>query len=60
MQKFESPARESFEISSHRDHATRPPQQRRKIFLLVLDVHGFVVILRVDDDRQIKLLRICP
>ena len=58
MEKFERAAREGLEILPHRDHAAHPPEQRRQILLLVLDVDRFVVILGIDRDRQIELLRI--
>src|SRR5207245_11025731 len=56
--KFESAAGKGFEILSCRDHAAHPPKERRQILLLILDVDRFVVVLRVDDDGQMELLRI--
>ncbi len=38
--------------------ALHPPQQRMRIVLLRLHVDGFVVILGIDDDRQVEPLRI--
>ena len=56
--KLKRAARERLEVLAHRDHAPRPPEEGRKILLLVLDVDRFVVVLRIDDDRQMQLLRI--
>src|SRR5712692_2261609 len=58
VKKFEGATRESLEILSRRDHTTHPPKQRGQVFLLILDIDGFVVVLGVDDDREMKLLRI--
>ena len=57
-EKLERAARERPEIFPHRDDAPRPPKQRGEVLLLVLDVDRFVVILGIDRDRQIELLRI--
>ena len=41
-----------------RDEALGPPQQRLRVRLLRLDVDRFVVILGIDDRRQVELLRV--
>src|SRR5438045_6973178 len=57
-EKLERAAGERPEIFPHRDDAPRPPKQRGEVLLLVLDVDRFVVILGIDRDRQIEMLRI--
>jgi hypothetical protein len=60
MQEFQRPAPERLELLALRDHALHPPQERMRVVLLRLHVHGFVVILRIDIDGQVQPLRICP
>src|SRR5215813_12060485 len=57
-QKFERTARERPVIFAHRDDASHPPEQRREILLLILDIDRFVVVFGINRDREIKLLRI--
>ena len=42
------------------DEPLHPPQERAGIVLLGLDVDRLVVVLGIDDDGQIELLRIGP
>src|SRR4029077_504014 len=58
IKKLDRAARKRFEILSHRDDASHPPKQGRQIFLLSFNVDRFVVIFGIDDDREMKLLRI--
>src|ERR1044072_1456746 len=58
IKKFKRAPRKRLEIFPHGDDSACPPEQRGEIFLLIFHVDGFVVILRVDRNRQIKLLRI--
>jgi hypothetical protein len=57
-EKFERTTREGAEILPHGNDAARPPKQRGKILLLVLDVDRLVMIFGIDRDRQVELLRI--
>ena len=40
------------------DQALHPPQQRVRVVLLRLDVEGFVMILRINDNGEIEPLGI--
>ena len=51
-QELDRAAPERGEALAQRDEALRPPEQRRRVLLLVLDVERLVVVLGVDDDRQ--------
>ena len=59
-EEFERTAAKSFRAFALRQDASRPPQQRAAVVLLSLDVQRFVLILWIDDYRQIQLLRIGP
>jgi hypothetical protein len=41
---------------AERDQPSHPPQQRRRVLLLGLDVDGLVVVLGVDDDGEVEPL----
>ena len=43
---------------AQRDRRLHPPEQRARIRLLHLDVHRFVAVLGIDDDRQDQPLRV--
>ena len=58
MQKFNRAAAERVLPLVKRDQAPHPPEQRIMVALLHFDVDGFVVIFRVEVDRQVKALRI--
>ncbi len=57
-EKFNRAAREGLEILAHGDDPPHPPKERGEVLLLILDVDRFVVILGIDRDRQIELLRV--
>ena len=55
---FVCPAAQGRIAPAQGDQPLHPPQQRRRILLLRLDVHRGVEILGVDDDRRIEALRV--
>src|SRR5947208_4398144 len=56
MEKFKRAARKRLKIFPHRNDPAHPPEQRREIFLLILNVDCFVVIFWINGNRQIELL----
>src|ERR1700720_4367611 len=56
--KLESAAGKGAEIFSRCDDAAHPPEKRGQIFLLIFYVDRLEVVFRIDDDRQMQLLRI--
>ena len=40
------------------DEPLHPPEERMRVRMLGLDVDGLVVVLGVDDDRQVELLAV--
>ncbi len=57
-EQFEIAAAQSHVVLTQRDQPLDPPQERARIPLLGFDIHGFIKIFRVDDQRRIELLRI--
>src|ERR1017187_6785162 len=58
LEKFAFALTERTPAFAQCQHPAHPPEQRVRIFELGLDVAGFVVVGRVENDRQIKRLRI--
>src|ERR1043165_5520994 len=59
VKKFKRTAGKSPEIFSHGHDAAHPPEKGGEILLLILNIDRFVMIFGIDDDRQMKLLRVC-
>ena len=59
-QKLHCPPAECAITAAGRGDAPCPVQQRGKIPLLIFDIDGFVVVLGINDDRKVKLLRVRP
>ena len=58
VEEFQRAAAEGPALLALGDQPPHPPQQRVRIAMLRLHIYGFVVILRVDDHRQVEALRI--
>ena len=56
MEELESPPAEGRVTFPERDEALHPPEERCGVVLLSLDVDGLVVVLGVDDDREVEPL----
>ena len=58
QQELDVAAAEHRVLGAQRDQATHPPQQRAGVVALRFDVDRLVVVLGVDDDRQVQPLRV--
>ena len=56
VEELDVAAREGRGPAGRSDQAPHPPQERRRIVLLGLDVHGRGVVLRVRDEGQVETL----
>ncbi len=56
--EFDAPPAEGLELPAQGDHPPHPPQQRRRVACLGLHTDRFIMIFRIDDDRQEEPLRV--
>ena len=59
IHKVHVAASKSFILLTHADQVLHEPKKRRSVLSLSFDIHGLIVILRVKDHGQVKLLRVC-
>ena len=53
LKKFKRAAAKGLEAFPQPNHAPHPPQQRMLVTFLGLDIDDFIMVFRVDDDRQV-------